>query len=73
MINLDVARQFHLYQQRLARTAQHVDYFFDLPNSPYLYQYHNDGKGVFGAVFKRDRNFNPCRDFRAYLPKVACN
>jgi hypothetical protein len=73
MINLDVGRQFYLYQRRLTETPNRVDYFLDLPNSPHLYQYHSDGKRTFGAVFNKGGDFNPCRDFRAYLPKVELN
>ena len=72
MINLNVARDFHLYQNRLAENPDAVSYFFRLPESPQMIQYHNTGREIFGAVFALPAN-NPCRDFRAYLPKVELN
>ena len=67
MISTDpAARQCFLLQQRLA-ASEVVSYYFDLPHSPFIYQYCNDGKNIFGAVLDKKGNF------LQYLPKVELN
>jgi hypothetical protein len=75
MINLNVARDFSRYQQRLLENPDAVGYCLPsgVPSSVmHIVQYHNTGKEIFGAIFVAPGN-DPCRDFRAYLPKVELN
>jgi hypothetical protein len=74
MINLNVARDFHLYRQRLAENPDAKSYWFSSGprGATHLVQYHNTGTEIFGAVFAQPGN-DPCRDFRAYLPKIELN
>lgn len=67
MITTDpAARQCFLLQQRLA-ASEVVSYYFDIPDSPFIYQYYNDGKNIFGAVVDKRGN---CLQ---YLPKIEPN
>lgn len=65
MIRRDICREFALYQRRLAQNPEVISYYFNLP--PLLYQYHNTGSELFGAIYDQ------CRNFRAYLPKIEPN
>ena len=69
MITTDPApMQCLLLQKRLAASASEVTaYYFDLPHSPFIYQYYNDGKNIFGAVVDKKGN---CLQ---YLPKIEPN
>lgn len=66
MINLNICREFYLYQKRLAQ-RETLSYFVDIPCSPYMMQYHNDGREIFGALYDKRKNF------QQYIPKVDPN
>lgn len=67
MIRRDACREFALYQARLTKDPPVISYYFNLPDSPHIYQYHNTGKELFAAIFDK------CNSFRAYIPKVELN
>lgn len=76
MINLNVARDFHLYTKKLTENPDAVPFpkkdmglMAGTTKAPMMYvvQYYHTGKEVFGAVFAMPAN-DARRDFRAYLP-----
>ena len=60
------SRGCFLLQRRLA-AAETTKYYFDIPSSPFIHQYYNDGKELFGAVVDKRGNF------LQYLPKIEPN
>ena len=76
MINLNVARDFHLYKEQLGKDPDAVPFpkkdmglMAGTAEAPmYVVQYcHTNKNEVFGAVFALPAN-DVRRDFRAYLP-----
>jgi hypothetical protein len=67
MISVDPpSRECFLLQKRMA-AKETTAYYFELPGSPFIFQYHNDGTGLFGAI--ADKRGNCLK----YLPKIELN
>lgn len=66
MINIDINRERHLYRMRIA-AKETTAYYFDIPQSPFVYQFHNDGKNLFGSIADK------CGNMLQYVPKWDLN
>jgi hypothetical protein len=72
MITLDQSRHGHLYQKWLRENPERTDYYFNLPNSTFMIQYHATKKEIVSATFDSVER-NGCSVFRYFGQKVELN